>query len=294
MAEISLIAGACSSKGGFLYEEGEAPEEYDPRSVENVVTHEEFYIDQVKQLKAFRERCDDLKTHCEALVFKNRFEELKLVCYDYLNFERYDAKAGDNLLLSRLMDKILTEGNEARLEELKMELANSVKARLDSVRSLAEKRIGLFEGATEWPLFDGSRIDTSVLTDDIIVVRHGGGLRFLLDFFEGKKLGYKLEDDGSGVDYGFGIQVGITPKERERFYAEGRSEASFDIPVAITGQIRRKFLFTAANDYEAGLSAKNTHRLKNITFDPPLTYEVIPEDLRVRMERIEASSREPE
>jgi len=98
-------------------------------------------------------------------------------------------------------------------------------------------------------------------SDAVIEVKHGGGYFFLRDFLSGKHEGYKLENDG------LGIQVAPIHKGPEKYYAYRHAPAYFDLPAQLTGRIAAGQLHKANNDYEAGLYHDRIDQLNDVKIE---------------------------
>lgn len=111
-----------------------------------------------------------------------------------------------------------------------------------------------------------------------VEISHGGGLNFLLDCFEGKERGYRLE---RGIGVGLQVHPHAPPdhtnsrRNRVFHYARNIPIRHFDFPAILTGKVPAKYLLTANKGYEAGIRVHHLKHLKEakiiLHLDPATT-----------------------
>ncbi len=94
---------------------------------------------------------------------------------------------------------------------------------------------------------------------------HGGGLFYILQFLTGESPGYEAptEYTGKGIFVSPGLKSGTNLKI-DNFYAN-RYATHFDIPAALTAEIRAEYLGEVPNTYEAVLRNSNLSHLNHIS-----------------------------
>lgn len=141
-----------------------------------------------------------------------------------------------------------------------------------------------------------------VQPDTIVTINHGGGLRYILDCFDGAEEGYPLERGGSGIQvHPDAPECPIAEtKNRPEYYAQKHISSHFDFPSILTGKVQAKYLLPANNSYEAGITLPNLKYIQDakiVLHDDPLKMQVknksdsylfnqyIPNELRDRMNK---------
>lgn len=107
---------------------------------------------------------------------------------------------------------------------------------------------------------------------------HGGGFFHIIEFLEGRTIGYPLEAQPDAR----GIQVSPLAEhlefhDRDNYYANTACSNHIDYPARLTATIQAQYLDSAPNLYEAGLRAEFIDKLENIVItrlDKNIKYQI--------------------
>jgi len=140
---------------------------------------------------------------------------------------------------------------------------------------------------------------------DYITITHGGGLCYLLDCFEGKEIGYGLEEGGLGIQVHPSHDKYHNDKDQSPFYACDVMMYAFDFPVILAGNVQAQYLMPAINQYEAAIKVSNLRYVEGATLTfltddmikkskycgfIPSFYKLIPQELQDRLEKFNKHS----
>jgi hypothetical protein len=112
-----------------------------------------------------------------------------------------------------------------------------------------------------------------------ITVYHGGGFRFLSDFFRGLETGYGIDNlhsnNGNESMSGSGIMVAVAKDLPDNYTPEQYSALGslyhFDDPAVLTFEVQLKDLDSAPRNDEAGFRSEFRHQVRKIKLTNQVT-----------------------
>lgn len=237
-----------------------------------IVSHDDVQKNQKNKFDSIMERSEEIKDKFFDLIDKmgnpeypNAADDLKNLCYQYFNIVRRNLRYIYNSPVLELLDRNNNEKLKQAIEKRLSHLQEEVK---NYWQSTENNGLGIEMTSNYW----GSSLeDYKIEPDHIVDISHGGGVQYILDFFDGNTLGYRLEKHGYGIQVSPKIDSILWLKDtydRAKYYASAdwHHNVTFDYSVVMYARVKAGCLFEANNIYEAGLPYYNLNQLMDIKF----------------------------